>query len=88
MFAWRQLYRQGLLKPAASTGSSPLLLVKVGTPTVLPAERARRLPRETVVAVRTSPGIDITLANGHSILVHGRIDAKARARVIDLLVRQ
>lgn len=88
VFAWRQLYRQGLLKPGAGTESSPLLPVKVSTPTVLPTERARQPAREMVVTERTSPGIEIKLANGHSILVHGRVDAKALARVIDVLVRR
>jgi transposase len=88
VFAWRQLYRQGLLKPGADAGSGPLLPVKVSTPTVLPTERARRPPREMVAAEVRSPGIEIKLANGHSILVHGRVDAKALARVIDVLVRR
>lgn len=88
VFAWRQLYRQGLLKPGAGSESSPLLPVKVSTPTVLPTERARQPAREMVVTERTSPGIEIKLANGHSILVHGRVDAKALARVIDVLVRR
>jgi transposase len=88
VFAWRQLYRQGLLKPGAGTESSALLPVKVSTPTVLPMERARRTPREMVVAERSSPGIEIKLSNGHSIVVHGRVDAKALARVIDVLVRR
>ena len=87
VFAWRQLYRQGLLKPGASAEGS-LLPVKVSTPTVLPSERARRTPREIMVAERSSPGIEIKLANGHSILVHGRVDPKALARVIDALVRR
>jgi transposase len=88
VFAWRQLYRQGLLKPGTGAGSSPLLPVKVSTPTVLPTERARRPPREMVVAEVRSPAIEIKLANGHSILVHGHVDAKALTRVIDVLVRR
>jgi transposase-like protein len=88
VFAWRQLYRQGLLKPGAGAESSPMLSVKVSTPTVLPTERARRIPRETVVAERGSTGIEIKLSNGHSIVMHGRVDAKALARVIDVLVRR
>ena len=88
VFAWRQLYRQGLLKPGADTGSGLLLPVKVSTPTVLPTERARRPPREMVAAEVRSPGIEIKLANGHSIVVHGRVDAKALARLIDVLVRR
>lgn len=88
VFAWRQLYRQGLLKPGAGAETSPMLPVKVSTPTVLPTERARRTPRQVVVAEQRSPGIEIKLANGHSILMHGRVDAKALARVIDVLVRR
>lgn len=88
VFAWRQLYRQGLLKPAADAGSGLLLPVKVSMPTVLPTERARRPPREMVVAEVRSPAIEIKLANGHSILVHGHVDAKSLTRVIDVLVRR
>ena len=88
VFAWRQLYRQGLLKSVAGAESSPMLPVKVSTPTVLPTERARRTPREMVVAKRSSPGIEIKLSNGHSIVVHGRVDAKTLACVVDVLVRR
>ncbi len=88
VFAWRQLYRQGLLKPGAGAESSPMLPVRVSTPTVLPTERARRTPREMVVAERISPGIEIKLSSGHSIVVYGRVDAKALGRIIDALVRR
>jgi len=88
VFAWRQLYRQGLLKPGAGAESSPLLPVRVGTPTVLPTERVRRVPREMTMAERITHGIEIKLSNGHSIVVHGRVDAKALAHVIDVLVRR
>lgn len=88
VFAWRQLYRQGLLKPGTGAESNPLLPVKVSTPTVLPTEHVRRTPREMAAAERRSPGIEIKLSNGHRIVVHGRVDAKALARVIDVLVRR
>jgi transposase-like protein len=88
VFAWRQLYRRGLLTPVAGAGDAPMLPVKVGTPTVLPTERAGRNARETVVAERVSSGIEIKLSNGHSIVAHGHVDAKALARVIDVLVRR
>src|SRR5271168_2848342 len=42
VFAWRQLYRRGLLKPQAAKGDAKMLPVKVSTPTVLPTERAAR----------------------------------------------
>jgi transposase len=83
VFAWRQMYRRGLLDPKApSPTSPPMLPVKVSTPTVLPTERAvvevsgdkrRPQPRSEV--------IEIQLANGHGILVHGRVDMKVLARV-------
>lgn len=88
VFAWRQLYRQGLLTPGADESATPMLPVKVSTPTVLPTERTRRAARETIVAERGLPGIEIKLSNGHSIVVHGHVNAKALARVIDVLVRR
>ena len=88
VFAWRQLYRQGLLKPGSSESGTSMLPVKVSTPTVLPTERVRRTAREATVAERYSAGIEIKLSNGHSIVVSGHVDLKALARVIDLLVRR
>jgi transposase len=40
VFAWRQLYRRGLLNPRATKSDAKMLPVKVSTPTVLPTERA------------------------------------------------
>ena len=88
VFAWRQLYRQGLLDGKANPETTPALLpVKVSTPTLMPTERARRAPRESS-AEQQAGGIEIKLANGHSIVVHGQIDPKSLARVIDVLVRR
>ena len=56
VFAWRQLYRQGLLKPGASTGSNPLLPVKVSTPTVLPTELRPTLEGAIVALAQRLPG--------------------------------
>ena len=86
VFAWRQLYRRGLLKEGAAPPSAPLLPVKIGTPTLLPTERAVRAPIQVERAERAS--IEVKLANGHSIVVHGRVHGKSLARVIDLLVRR
>ena len=87
VFAWRQLYRRGLLDPNAAQGSLPMLPVKVSTPTVVPTERARlAAPRERGRPKRSS--IEIKLCNGHCIVLHGRIDAEALSRVIDLLVQR
>ena len=89
VFAWRQLYRRGLLDPNAAQGSLPMLPVKVSTPTVVPTERARlAAPRERGRPKRSSRLIEIKLCNGHSIVLHGRIDAEALSRVIDLLVQR
>jgi transposase len=89
VFAWRQLYRRGLLEPKAAQESPPLLPVKVSTPTVLPTERARPTePRNRGWSKRSSRLIEIKLCNGHSIVLHGQIDAEALSRVIDLLVQR
>ena len=88
VFAWRQLYRRGLLDPNAAQESPPMLPVKVSTPTVLPTERAQaREPRNRGLPKR-SRLIEIKLSNGHSIVLHGRVDAAALSRVIDLLVQR
>ncbi len=86
VFGWRQLYRQGLLQEGATPSSAPLLPVKVSTPTVLPTERAARTPNKAERGGLAA--IEVKLANGHSILVHGRVHGKSLARVIDLLVRR
>ena len=90
VFAWRQLYRRGLLNPQAAPGDQKMLPVKVSTPTVLPTERAAsaaasQSPSEPKQASRL---IEIRLRNGHSVVVRGRVDAKALSRVIDLLVQR
>ena len=90
VFAWRQLYRRGLLNPPAAPGDQKMLPVKVSTPTVLPTERAAsaaasQSPAEPKQASRL---IEIRLRNGHSVVVRGRVDAEALSRVIDLLVQR
>jgi transposase len=88
VFAWRQLYRRGLLNPTVPETSPPLLPVKLSTPTVLPTESAVRSPLKAERGERGSRVIEIKLANGHSIVVHGPVHGKSLARVIDLLVRR
>lgn len=90
VFAWRQLYRRGLLNPQGAKGDAKLLPVKVSTPTVLPTERAAsaaasQSPSEPKQASRL---IEIRLSNGHIIVVRGRVDTQALSRVIDLLVQR
>jgi transposase len=90
VFAWRQLYRRGLLNLQAAKGDARMLPVKVTTPTVLPSERVRpsgagHRPAKPQEATRR---IEIRLSNGHRIVVRGRVDAAALSRVIDLLVQR
>ena len=87
LFAWRRLYRQGLLTADAAQASASLLPVKVSTPTVIPSERAARAPKEPA-PVTVAASIEIQLANGHSLIVRGDVETKHLARVIDVLVRR
>ena len=87
VFAWRRLYRQGLLTADAAQASASLLPVKVGTPTVMPSERAARVAKESA-RVAVIPSIEIKLANGHSLVVRGEVEVKHLARVIEVLVRR
>jgi len=53
VFAWRQLYRRGLLDPKAAAGDAPMLPVKVSTPTMLPSERAQSSSQSNAVPAGT-----------------------------------
>ena len=90
VFAWRQLYRRGLLDPKAAAGDAPMLPVKVSTPTMLPSERPQlALPSNAVGRPKgSSRRIEVKLSNGHSIVLYGRVDAEGLSRVIDLLVQR
>jgi transposase len=89
VFAWRQLYRRGLLKPQAAKGDAKMLPVQVSTPTVLPTERVHHTASsESPRAEHGLRLIEIRLSNGHSIVVRGRVDAETLSRVIDLLVQR
>jgi transposase-like protein len=91
VFAWRQLYRRGLLKPQGGAKSDAKMLpVKVSTPTVLPTERAAS-PVPSLSSAQPKPAsrlMEIRLSNGHSIVLHGRVDAEGLSCVIDLLVQR
>jgi transposase len=86
VFAWRRLERQGLLDP--KTPPTAMLPVKVSTPTVLPSERVAPAATKSERRDRRPKLIEIKLANGHSILLHGRVHGRSLARVIDLLLRR
>jgi len=89
VFAWRQLYRQGRLERKGASLDTPMLPVRVSTPTVLPTERARPVPtNKAASSEHACKLIEIRLANGHSVVLYGELRTKALARVIDLLVRR
>jgi transposase-like protein len=87
VFAWRQLYRQGLLDSKTALEEAEMLPVRVSTPTVLPVQPAVQVGKAARLE-RASKLIEIRLANGHSIVLRGRVDAKTLARVLDVLVRR
>jgi transposase len=88
VFTWRQQYRQGLLDGEAAAPPAAMLPVKVSTPTVMPSERVAPVATKTDRRDRRPKLIEIKLANGHSILLHGRVHGRSLARVIDLLLRR
>ena len=87
VFAWRQLYRRGLLDPKATPEKTEMLPVRVSTPTVLPIKPAVQMDK-AARPERASRLIEIRLANGHSVVLRGRVDAKTLSRVLAVLVRQ
>lgn len=87
VFAWRQLYRQGLLDSKAGPEKTEMLPVRVSTPTVLPIRPAAQVGK-SARPERASKLIEIKLANGHSVVLRGRVDAKTLSRVLDVLVRR
>jgi len=87
VFAWRQLYRQGLLDSKAAQDRTQMLPVRVSTPTVLPIKPAVQVGT-AARPERASKLIEIKLANGPSVVLRGRVDAKTLSRVLDVLVRR
>jgi transposase len=87
VFAWRQLHRQGLLDAKAAPEKTEMLPVRVSTPTVLPIKPAVQAGK-AARPERASKLIEIKLANGHSVVLRGRVDAKTLSRVLDVLVRR
>jgi transposase-like protein len=73
VFAWRQLYRKGVLDPKAVAQQTEMLPVRVSTPTVLPIKPAAQAGK-AVGPQRPSKQIEIKLANGHSVVLRGRVD--------------
>jgi transposase len=88
VFAWRQLYRRGLLVAASVSNAPTLLPVKVMTPTVLPSERVEAAPSKDVRPKARAGLIEIELSNGRCIRVHGGVDGKLLMQVITMLERR
>lgn len=87
VFAWRQLYRRGLLVPEVAPDRAEMLPVRVSTPTVLPTKPSGPVGK-AARQERASKSIEIKLVNGHSVVLRGRVDAKTLSRVLDVLVRR
>jgi transposase len=89
VFAWRQLYRRGLLEVSGARSAPSMLPVTVTTPTVLPTERGvKRVGVKDAARPPRAGCIEIDLANGRCIRMHGHVDAKVLARVIAVLERR
>jgi transposase len=87
VFAWRQLYRQGLLEEKAAGEAAAMLPVNVTTPTVLPTEHSRGRPPPSTQRRCSSGCIEIELSSGTCIRIHGPVDHRALKHVVALLVR-
>jgi transposase len=88
VFAWRQLYRRGLLNETNASSGRSMLPVKVTTPTVLPTKERERTDLKDATRSARTGSLEIELPNGRCIRVHGHVDIKMLARVIDVLVRR
>lgn len=73
VFGWRKLYRLGLLEPEAETPAA-LLPVKLAHP---PRVHSREASYAGVV--------EIELASGDRLHLHGRVDRRELAQVIEIL---
>ncbi len=77
VFGWRKLYRQGLLEPQAEETPASLLPVKL-------AHSPRAHPREA----SNSGVMEIELASGDRLHLHGRVDLRELSQVIEILRRR
>ncbi len=79
---WRRLYRQGTLRDEEARDPAALLPVKVGTPTMLPTERAIR-PRSA--AKRSESHIEVEFASGQRLRMYGAVDRQLLRELINAL---
>lgn len=85
LFGWRRLARQGLLR-AESSDSTPLLPVKVESPTLLPTVKPSSVPK-TPPSTRERGLIEIEFPGGVHVRLHGAVDARLLRRVLKTLRR-
>ena len=89
VFGWRRQQRRGLLGTQLAKGDAKMLPVEVGTPTILPTERAAAVTlSRPPLAEKPTRLIEIRLRNGHAIVMHGQADGEALSRVIELLLKR
>jgi transposase len=79
VFAWRRLYRQGLLERTNGEAAGLLPVRVVETPTVREAARSRSAPRTP------SGMIQVEVPKGH-LRIAGRVDAEALRAVLEKLL--
>lgn len=85
VFGWRRLAQRGLLR-TESAESTPLLPVKVESPTLLPTVKASSVPKAPS-ATRERGVIEIEFAGGIRVRLHGPVDAMLLKRVLKTLRR-
>jgi transposase len=81
VFGWRRLAQRGLLR-AGTPESTPLLPVRVESPTLLPSSK---LPLSSTVAVGS---IEVEFPGGVRVRVQGNADAILLERVFKALARR
>ena len=83
LFAWRRLYRQGLLDPAKSEVATPLVPVSVETSDK--SSPAARFRKQTLHRERSSGSIEIDFPGGQKLKVTGQVDATVLAQIVSVL---
>ena len=86
VFGWRKLYQKGLLEPNVTAPAAPLLPVKVTSPTLVAKRAYRRAAQSAPAPAKKARGdfLEIDLASGGRVRIHG----KAAARVLDRLIEE
>jgi transposase len=88
IFAWRRMYRAGLLEGERSKRGSQLLPVKIAAAKSAAEEGGVRQRRTKLTRGRSAQGvIEIEFSGGQRVRVHGAVDAATLAQVIEALSR-